>query len=48
MHVVDAVYTGIVLCFLAATITGLVSATSKPIPGGMPGQPLSVASAAVN
>jgi hypothetical protein len=46
VHIIEAVYTGIVICFLAATIVGLVSA--KPSPGGAPSKPLSVARAALN
>jgi hypothetical protein len=38
MHIFNA---GLVICFLAATIIGLVSA--KPYPGGAPSKPLSVA-----
>jgi hypothetical protein len=46
MHIIDAVKTSIVICFLAATIIGLVSA--KPSPGGLSSKPLSVAKAALN
>ena len=46
MHIIEAVKTGIVICFLTATIIGLVSA--KPSPRGILSKPLSVAQAAVN
>jgi hypothetical protein len=44
MHIIKAVKTSIVICFLIATIVGLVSA--KPSP--RLSKPLSVAQAAVN
>jgi hypothetical protein len=46
LHIIEAVNTGIVICFLAATIVGLVSA--KLSPGGAPSKPLSIARAALN
>jgi hypothetical protein len=48
MHVIEAVSTGIVMCFLVATIIGLVSATPKPSPVEVPSKPLPVARAALN
>ena len=46
MHIIEAVKLGVVICFLTATIIGLVSA--KPSPGGISSKPLSVAKAALN
>ena len=46
MHIIEAVKTSIVICFLIATIVGLVSA--KPSPRAVLSKPLSVAQAAVN
>jgi hypothetical protein len=43
---IEAVKTGIVICFLTATIIGLVSA--KPSPGVLSSKPLSVAKVAPN
>jgi hypothetical protein len=48
MQVIDAVSTAIVMCFLTATIIGLVSATSKPALVEVPSKPLPVARAALN
>jgi hypothetical protein len=45
MHFIEAFNTGIVICFLVATIIGLVSA--KPSSGGMPSKPM-VAHVALN
>ena len=42
----EAVKTGIVICFLTATIIGFVSA--KPSPGVLSSKPLSVAKVAPN
>jgi len=44
MHVVELVYTGMVFCFVFATIIGVVSGTSKPSPVGAPSAPVSFAS----
>jgi len=46
MHIIEAVKIGIVICFLTATILGLVSA--KPSPGVLSNKPLSVAKIALN
>ena len=46
MPIIEAVKTSIVICFLIATIVGLISA--KPSPRGVLSKPLSVAQAAVN
>jgi hypothetical protein len=48
MRVIEAVYTGIVMCFVTATIIGLISATPKPSPVEVPSKPLSGARAALN
>jgi hypothetical protein len=48
MYVIEAVSTGIVICFVTATIVGLVSALPKPSPVEVPSKPLSVASATLN
>jgi hypothetical protein len=47
MHVIEAVSTGIVICFVTATIIGLVSATPRPTLVEVPSKPLSIASAAL-
>jgi hypothetical protein len=46
MHIIEAVKIGIVICFLTATILGLVSA--KPSPGMLSSKPLSVAKIVLN
>jgi hypothetical protein len=46
MHIIEAVKTGIVICFLTATIIGLVSA--KPSQGVLSSKPSSVAKVALN
>jgi hypothetical protein len=46
MHIIEAVKTSIVFCFLIAAVVGLVSA--KPSPREAPSKPLPVAQAALN
>jgi hypothetical protein len=48
MHVIEVVFTGIVMCFVTATIIGLVSATPKPSPVKVPSKPASIARVALN
>jgi hypothetical protein len=48
MHVIEVISTGIVMCFVTATIIGLVSATPKPSSVGVPSKPVSIARAALN
>jgi hypothetical protein len=46
MHIIEVVFTGMVMCFVAATIIGLVSATPKPSLVEVPSKPASIARAA--
>jgi hypothetical protein len=48
MHVIEVVFTGMVMCFVTATIIGLVSATPKPSLVEVPSKPASIARAALN
>ena len=48
MHVIEVVFTGVVMCFVTATIIGLVSVTPKPSPVEVPSKPASIARAALN
>ena len=48
MHVIEVVFTGIVMCFVTATIIGLVSAAPRPSSVEVPSKPASIAGAVLN